>query len=95
MGIADVVVPMGLLRQEGLTNEQVANRYAVVMTDIFGFLQEMSPHGYLPLQVAAQAMKTDHVKLTIRMKVSDADHNRIQAEWHPMATPNQPPYQEA
>jgi len=92
VGIADYTLPVDLLHLQTMTGDEAAHRYGVLMMDVFSFLNELAPHGYRIEQVITAANPNNKsVKVTLRIKVTAADHGRIQAEWHPLLPKEKPP----
>ena len=92
VGYADYTLPVDIMRVRTLTGDEAAHRYAVLLTDVFSFLNELAPHGYSIQQVLTQTLPDGKsVKVTLKMLVSEPDHRRIQAEWHPLIPKDSPP----
>jgi hypothetical protein len=96
VGIADYTLPIDLLHLQTMTGDEAAHRYGVLIMDIFSFLNELGPHGYLAEQVLTNAnLDGKTVKVTLRIKVTPSDYKRIQSEWHPLTVKDSPPDWEA
>jgi len=93
---AHYTVPIDIFDSPLSSKDEAACRYGVLLMDAFTFLAELAPNGYQILQVVTELVDRGRsIKVNLRFMVSDADHARIQAEWHPLSPPTTPPFQGA
>lgn len=85
----------GLNLHKPPTPNDVAAVLIAVLKDIVGLLHEVAPHGYLIVGVSVESVSPQEAKLSVELLVSEADHSRVIAEWHPLQKPPNNPLQNA
>lgn len=85
----------GLKMSKPPSPEEVAVVILSVIKDIVGLSHEVGPHGYIISGVSVESINAFEDKLSIELLVSEADHGRVIAEWHPLQKPPNNPLQNA